>query len=989
MSNLTPVLQACRPRQNIGDAETYAANLDKALTTEIATPDGATEFFSTTHATAAMKHAGRMVFGRLKNGAASGQPNIYRFTSVYGGGKTHTLITLAAAAKHPTLVREGKTQGVIPVEQATDGVKIVSFNGKDSNVIQGTLLDESGLRAKSLTGFIAYYVGGQEEFRRFEEIDQQRADPGGRDFARLLSNQPVLILIDELAEWIDRVLTQTEAKAENIRHTISSLLHAIDTSPHTVLVITTPEPGGSAFNNATMQLLNILNSVETTLTRPSHNMVPSSTEDLPAILRQRLFSSCDETVRREAAFTYSQIAQKVNPADHDAYNRFHQSYPFHPDLMSMIQIQLYANETAFQKVRGTIRMLSNLILGHQNEQDAFLHPYHVQMDNQRLHDHLIGGLHYEHLAAAITADVIGPASMAKRIGTDLAQYIANIILLGSLAPSDKNGIATDKIISAILSPRHTDPAIIRAAVAEYTQRSLFLDQNPNQQGHRFSQEPNVNKMVHDRKEQLLTHRQVIADALKDAVYAEYAPDSGNRDKNRIKVQMYPSRANNASDEKDAACLCILNPERFNWSRRDGNEHIIAELHDEKSGATGAKREHRNNILFLVADDDNLDSIRDHLATHMAAQSVKKEAAQNLHQNQIARLDEIISQEAKAVSQSIQNKWNHLIFPTGRNGFSNAAPHLTEEALTAATDQEGDGQVPIINKLVERLKVPDPARPRLNPNVWRQTALNAQENHQEGLPLGELHRVFTSSPGRQMMLSRQHFYQTIREALSENDLYMESNTQQVVTFHNANILLEDNFRVWIKGNEPRCSQCDQRTWGCQCQENPAPPLGEFSSRSDTSSNIQEQVQPLSLAPFTSQLVKADAAIGELRAYLNDREISWEGLGSLSISTTSPQELTNLADKIGPTAQRANFQADVSSDEGHITLHLENQSYTDWKTRQNTIERVIDYATKPDAKPVVNCIITLTADRYSPEDYSAVANAMDNRHDVVVEAEFRQP
>lgn len=157
---LTPVLHACPPRGNMTEAEDYAANLDKAMTGEIAAPEGAAEFFAATYPTQAMQSACRMVFDRLHHGSASGAPSVYRFTSVYGGGKTHTLIALAAGAKHPDVIRQGKTNDLIPPGLATDDVKIVSFNGKDSDLTQGTRLDESGLRAKSLTGFIAYHVGG-------------------------------------------------------------------------------------------------------------------------------------------------------------------------------------------------------------------------------------------------------------------------------------------------------------------------------------------------------------------------------------------------------------------------------------------------------------------------------------------------------------------------------------------------------------------------------------------------------------------------------------------------------------------------------------------------------------------------------------------------------------------------------------------------------------------------------------------------------------
>ena len=126
---LKPVLVACPPRDSIASADSYAANLDAALREEVATPEGALEFFQTTYATDAISRACRMAFSRLKYGKASGQPSIYRFSSVYGGGKTHTQIAMAAVAKHPEVCRSSPDNLISP-DLAVDGVAVVSFTAR-------------------------------------------------------------------------------------------------------------------------------------------------------------------------------------------------------------------------------------------------------------------------------------------------------------------------------------------------------------------------------------------------------------------------------------------------------------------------------------------------------------------------------------------------------------------------------------------------------------------------------------------------------------------------------------------------------------------------------------------------------------------------------------------------------------------------------------------------------------------------------------------
>ncbi len=801
MTTLAPVLQACPPRPELGDAQEYAANLDKALADEIATESGAADFFASTYPTQAMKDACRMVFDRLKSGAAGGQPGVYRFSSVYGGGKTHTLIALAAAARHPNLVRSAAAQELIPPELAVDGVRVISFNGRNSDTLRGVDLDDSGARAKSLAGFVAYRLGGPGALAEIREYDDKLSDPGAAWYARLFSDKPTLILVDELIHHVARAIEQSAEgvnPANNIHLAIAALAHAIDASPRTVLVITAPEEGHDAFKTD-QDVIGVMDRIASELARVSHEMTPSASGDLAAILRQRLFRNCDEAARAETARAYAEIAKRLDPSDADAESRFANDYPFHPDLMDIIRNWLFANGD-FQRVRGAIRMMTNIVSGGDLGDAALMHPHHADMSIPRLHDHLVAGLRHTGLAPAITTDVIGERSVAGRIGTELARRVANVILLASLAPESVNGIDEARTVSAVLSPDHPDPAVARAAFAEYANRALFLDENPSRRGERFTSQPNVRRMVNDRRGNLSANE--IEDALRDAVRSEYDQSAPGKVDNPLPVVLYPSRANNAPDIRDSVHLCIIAPANFNWRDRDGNERIIAELHREKSGASGAHREHRNNVIFLVAQDDNLSDIREHVAALMAARAVKRERSGELEKHQKEILDEIIARERKAVSQSVQNKWTTLIYPADRNDLGDAAPHLAVETLTAATDSEGSGQAPVIAKLIERHKIPNPERPRLSPRFWDGSPLGVEGNRREGKTVAEVHRLFTASPARMMMLDRNAFRAVLIEAVRNEDLYMESATGQAITSENADVGMEDDFRVWLYGEKPR-------------------------------------------------------------------------------------------------------------------------------------------------------------------------------------------
>ena len=428
---LTPVFQACRPRPSQLTNSSYAADLQRALREEIATPESALGFFQGTYPTEAMRTACRMVFDRLHNGVSSEQPPVYRFNSRYGGGKTHTLITLAAGCLHPELVRQGPEKTPIPSGLATDAVKLVAFTGESVDPLSGTELDGTGARARSLTGYVAYHLGGREALERFREHDNRLTDPGAENIRRLIGDTPTLILVDEMVRWIARVLQHGELNAEGVKTTIAALAEAVDNSPKAVLVVTSPEPGHDAFQNATAILTEIMGDLDSILSRNGHDTIPADETDTAAILRQRLFYDWDEQARLETTRAYTEIWERHWPASSDrAEKEFYDSYPFHPSLLRIARERL-ANNPDFQRVRGTLRLLAATINHNRNTTAPLIHPWHITPEDQRIRDELVNRIHHEAFDSGITADITGSTSTVKQLGDPLADRAAKVILLGS------------------------------------------------------------------------------------------------------------------------------------------------------------------------------------------------------------------------------------------------------------------------------------------------------------------------------------------------------------------------------------------------------------------------------------------------------------------------------------------------------------------------------------------------------------------------------
>ena len=200
MTTLTSVLTACPPRPIRVAGEQFAADLLDGVRGQLSTPEGATEFLDATYLTRSTSEFLRMVTDRLASGEDSHSPSIYQMYSRYGGGKTHSLLMLAASAMHPNLDYWHQYTDANPTS-----AKMVAFDGVVSNVLDGVRLDEENNRAKSLSGYILYQLGGPEALQQFRQGDDHLTDPGSQVFQELIGEQPTLIIIDELVQYINKV----------------------------------------------------------------------------------------------------------------------------------------------------------------------------------------------------------------------------------------------------------------------------------------------------------------------------------------------------------------------------------------------------------------------------------------------------------------------------------------------------------------------------------------------------------------------------------------------------------------------------------------------------------------------------------------------------------------------------------------------------------------------------------------------------------------
>ena len=721
MTMLTPVLTACPPRPISLAGDQYAAELIRGIREELAAPDQAKEFLHSTHLTSTTRDLLRMVMDRMGQGQSSTSPTIFQLYSRYGGGKTHGMLVLAAAALYPHLEYWPETARI-----TATGARVIAFNGENSNPTTGMPLDDQGHRAKSLSGYLLFHLGDPEALDDFQEGDERLTDPGAEEFRRLIGDQPTIIMIDELVHYINKIRQRVESgdrvSQEGTLSTISALAAAVANSPRAVLLITSPEDAhellsehgatgqGDAFTTDALALTDMLGRINSQLARQIRPVVPSAESDLPAILRARLFRSIDEEARDQTSSAYAAVASRNSRTNGGlTESNFRDCYPFHPSVVSLVTGRLSANRN-FQRVRGTLRLLGNTVLAMQNGHNStpLIHPHHIDPGIPAIREELINKVRFEDLDPAIDTDVTGPASTSMRMDDKLAVQAARTVLIGTLAPDNVNGLYAGQIADAILSPEHEDYGVVATAVQAFLNRAIHVDDNADSDRKRFSSEPNVMKQLIETRDSIRADTANMEALLRRAITSAYS--GGSRQNPRMQVTIFPNKASNVPDEPDQVHLGIVNPEFFNWvdaqdSTTGMTDNDLVDLYSHNMGNNGRDfRVNRNNVMFLVPHDRNLGRIRDDIATMEAADRLLRDPNQNLQEHRRRTLQEVKAESEKNAMTGIQNKWSHLICPgiSEAHRWPRAGSVLEHRPLSSTAEPTGNGQKQMLDQLGDRI-----------------------------------------------------------------------------------------------------------------------------------------------------------------------------------------------------------------------------------------------------------------------------------------------
>ena len=780
MTEPRPLRETCVPRDEVltGELreEMFAANLSEVVRDQghdiYRDPD---LFFANTYMTERVKAFFHEVVGRL-SGSDSTAAGFYRLDTPFGGGKTHTLIGLYHLLVSKPTAQSINAIGLSPDNLPENPVKVVTIVGGDLDPADGVAKDS--VKIRHMWGEIAYQLGGAEGYRLVATADANNMAPGPQFLESLTGDKPVLIMIDEPAEYMRRMGSSAPQLPAFIK-TLSEWATAAGKPRALVMTLAwnpNREQGQTdAFSSETSDLVATLadtfREVQSVTNRPAQIVTPAQSQDIEPILRQRLFKSVDldgaAPAVAEAYFSALRAASERGAALTaevvlGSYrDRLENAYPFHPSFIEALDGKL-ATIPNFQRTRGALRLVARVIrrMWDQQQNDvALIHPFCVDFSDSGIVSELVGRLDRTAYTSVVNYDVANASgtSHAQEIDTNsfagyppYTERMATTLFLHSLPDPPARGANLNELLVANLTPG-SDAAHLERALEYLSNTAWHLDSDEAGR-YSFRVEPSLNKIVLDEIQVISQHegRTEVERRIR-----QIWRTAG------LEVRYFPGSQEEVPDNPNGRLLIMHWDSAGVTASRNAIPTNVQAMADFK-GTQADFRRYRNTLFFLVADSDRTDRMvqntRKWLALDKLVRNRNRMDDLKLSADHRKRLSDVHKQSELDVRIAITSAYRHLFYPVGVNNSSTALQH---HALSI--DDQGGGQVnqteTILKALVDDLEQVKTAESALrSPAVVRNEAFGPNEG---GLALDSLMERYAERPRLPLIIAPTYFKEIVK------------------------------------------------------------------------------------------------------------------------------------------------------------------------------------------------------------------------------------
>lgn len=784
------IFDLCKPRDEVLKGELrediFAARLKDVMDgTADDVYGNAGTFFENTYPTDGLKTLLSDAVRRLV-GNAAGTNAIIRLETAFGGGKTHNLIALYHVARGTASAQVIRQFTGQPLRSpAPNEVNVAGVVGSDLDPTIGIFHPEYGVTTYTLWGELAFQLGRKAGYALVQESDVQKVAPGTGLFERLVGDQPTLIMIDEIARHLRAAMAVPTATGQSTLadQTVAFLMSLLEfaASKERCLVVLTLAGETDAFAAETSFLRQKLAETLQVTARQERVLTPTAEGEIYAIVTHRLFGSIDRDGVEEVIRRYGDAYQAMQAQNADLPQRSTRSdyqdemrdaYPFHPELVTTLNRKT-ATIPNFNQTRGALRLLAWTVraLWQTKPQNTWMiHPYHLDLSRAQIAEDLTSRLDRPKFRQVIESDIVSPlkgtSAHAQEIDQPLlaagkppyAQRLATTIFVHSLTQGIASGVDPADLMLATLTPDEAgsgdDPAIVAKALERLVDAAWFLEYDGHR--YRFKTEPQINKIIADEMQQVsITKAKGEIDGRIRQIWK----------KGYFRPVYFPVEAVDVDDDAEAPKLAILHYEACSAAAGLSAPPDLVRKIYEYSGTLESFRKYQNNLVFLVADQDQVENMvkvaRRYLAIGRIVDDSDRMAEFNKEQKDRLRKERDAAE--LDVRISITKAYRYLYYPSADAHKADA--FLQRETLPAQDQGDVDkDQTNVVLRVLRALKKVLTADDDQLSALYVRS--KAWDQAQTSMSTEDLRRAFARRIGLRILLDLGQLKKTIKNGVDQ-------------------------------------------------------------------------------------------------------------------------------------------------------------------------------------------------------------------------------
>ena len=577
------------------------------------------------------------------------------------------------------------------------------------NLSPTTPKEHGDIQTHTLWGELAWQLGGADGYGMLRAADEAATSPDKDEVIALLrAFSPCAILMDELVAFYRQFQAGRDYPAATFETNmtfVQALTEGIKSVPNAILLASLPDSHNAGEGRGQV----VLHELEGYFGRVHAIWKPVSKDEAFSIVRRRLFDRIDDSLAledtcRAFADLYRTNRDELPPETQEAryLERMRQAFPIHPEIFDRLY-EDWSTLANFQRTRGVLQLLAQVVhrLWKDGNADAMILPgalplYDAQVRNKCL-DHLPQGWD-----PVIDQDIDGEHSRPAFIESKEplfgkiqgARRLARAIFLGSAPGAGRSGpgLPLDHLLLGVVQPGQT-LGHYKDALRRLRDQLNYL--NLDRDRYWFDTRPNLRREMESRR-QRFSEKDDVVPMLRERVARAFGKQHGFDG-----VHVF-TESKDVPDEYGAR-LVVLGPAApYRPSGNKAADNPALPAAEEILTHRGEQpRQKQNRLLFLAADFDALERLKDQARTYLAWSSIVSDVENmrlNLDQIQAKQAKDQKAESDKALHRTVRDTYRWLLSPAQEVRKGRLDPKIVWDAVQVAAT------APSLIAEVERLAV---------------------------------------------------------------------------------------------------------------------------------------------------------------------------------------------------------------------------------------------------------------------------------------------